>query len=140
MIVETFTLLYATPADERQLADALLRGTYSWIFWSALALMAAGLVLLIWQASTGKWRVGPMVVASVAVSTAAVAERYLTVIPSQTHATLLPYETGSYFPNWVEFGVVAGLFALGALLIGLFMKAFPIISMRDEEQEVTADA
>ena len=78
-------------------------------------------------------------VASVAVSTAALAERYLTVIPSQTHGTLLPYDTGSYFPNWVEFGVVAGLFALGALIIGLFMKVFPIISMREEE-EVTADA
>ncbi len=73
------------------------------------------------------------------ISTAAVAERYLTVVPSQTHATLLPYEAGSYFPNWVEFAVVAGLFALGALLIGLFMKVFPIISMRDED-EVTTDA
>ena len=71
--------------------------------------------------------------------TAAVAERYLTVVPSQTHATLLPYEAGSYFPNWVEFAVVAGLFALGALLIGLFMKVFPIIPMRDES-EVTTDA
>ena len=140
MIVETFTLLYATPADERLLADALLKGDYAWIFWGSLALMSAGLVLLIWQATTNKWRVGPTVIASVVVSTAALAERYLTVIPSQTHATLLPYETGSYFPNWVEFGVVAGLFALGALLIGLFMKAFPIISMRDEGWEVAADA
>ena len=74
------------------------------------------------------------------ISTAAMAERYLTVIPSQTHATLLPYETGSYFPNWVEFGVAAGLFAMGALLIGLFMKVFPIIPMRDEVEEVLADA
>jgi Ni/Fe-hydrogenase subunit HybB-like protein len=82
-----------------------------------------------------------LVVASVSISTAALAERYLTVIPSQTHGTLLPYETGSYFPNWVEFAVVAGLFALGALLIGLFMKAFPIIPMSDEEEEeVTTDA
>jgi molybdopterin-containing oxidoreductase family membrane subunit len=140
MVVELFTLLYATPADERLLADALLKGAYSWIFWLSLGLMALGLALVIWQAATAKWRIGPLVVASVAISTAALAERYLTVIPSQTHATLLPYETGSYFPNWVEFGVVAGLFALGALLIGLFMKAFPIIPMRDEEEEVTADA
>ena len=41
--------------------------------------------------------------------------------------------------GWLA-GVVAGLFALGALLIGLFMKAFPIISMRDDGQEVAADA
>jgi len=140
MVVELFTLLYATPADERRLADALLRGSYAWIFWLSLSLMVVGLGLLIWQAATGRWRIGALVAASAAISTAALAERYLTVIPSQTHATLLPYETGSYFPNWVELGVVAGLYALGALLIGLFMKVFPIISMRDEEEEVMADA
>ena len=140
MVVELFTLLYATPADERQLADALLKGDYAWIFWLSLSLMVVGLGLLIWQAATRRWRVGALVAASAAISTAALAERYLTVIPSQTHATLLPYETGSYFPNWVEIGVVAGLYALGALLIGLFMKVFPIISMRDEGEEVTADA
>ena len=155
MVVELFTLLYATPSNERQLADSLLKGTYAWIFWLSIGLMVLGLILLISQAAASKWRVGTLVVASVAISTAALAERYLTVIPSQTHATLLPYETGSYFPNWVEFGVVAGLFALGALLIGLFMKAFPIIPMRDElipmhheeliamqneEGKVTADA
>ncbi len=140
MVVELFTLLYATPADERQLADALLKGSYAWIFWLSLGLMVFGLGLLIWQAASARWRVGTLVIASVAISTAALAERFLTVIPSQTHATLLPYEVGSYFPNWVEFGVVAGLYALGALLIGLFMKAFPIISMRDEEEEVAADA
>ena len=139
MVVDLFTLLYATPADERQLADALFKGSYAWIFWLSLGLMVLGLALLIWQAATAKWRIGTLVVASASISTAALAERYLTVIPSQTHATLLPYEVGSYFPNWVEIAVVAGLYALGALLIGLFMKAFPIIPMREEE-EVTADA
>jgi Ni/Fe-hydrogenase subunit HybB-like protein len=101
--------------------------------------MVAGLVILIVQAVTRRWRIGMLVLASVFVSSAALAERYLTVIPSQTHGSLLPYETGSYFPNWVEFAVMGGMFALGALLIGLFMKAFPILPIRDEE-EVTADA
>lgn len=139
MVVELFTLLYATPEDERLLADELLRGSYAWIFWLSLGLMVLGLVLLLAEAARRTWRVGTLVVAGVLISTSALAERYLTVIPSQTHGTMLPYEPGSYFPNWVEFGVVAGLFALGALLIGLFMKAFPILPMRDEE-EVTADA
>lgn len=139
MVVEVFTLLYATPANERVLADALLKGDYAWIFWLSMGLMSFGLVMLVVQAASRRWRVGALVVASVSVSLAALAERYLTVIPSQTHATLLPYESGSYFPNWVEFAVAAGLFALGALLIGLFMKAFPIIPMREDE-EVSADA
>jgi len=134
MVVELFTLLYATPTAERELADALLTGDYAWIFWLSIGLMVFGLALLIWQAANASWRIGTLVVASVAISTAALAERYLTVIPSQTHASLLQYEAGSYFPNWVEFGVVAGLFALGALLIGLFMKAFPIIPIEYDQK------
>ena len=99
-------------------------------------------ILLISQAWRKTWSVGVLVVASVAISTAAVAERYLTVIPSQTHGMMLPYEPGSYFPTWVEFTVVAGLYAFGALLSGLFMKAFPIIPLnRDtEKEEVLAEA
>jgi Ni/Fe-hydrogenase subunit HybB-like protein len=141
-IVELFTLLYATPGSERLLADALLKGPYAWIFWSGLFLMTLGLVLLVTQATRRTWSVGVLVVASVAISTSAVAERYLTVIPSQTHGMMLPYEPGSYFPTWVEFTVVAGLFAFGALLIGLFMKAFPIIPLNGmtENKEVHADA
>ena len=104
--------------------------------------MAFGLVLLVTQAALQRWSVGVLVIASVAISTSAVAERYLTVIPSQTHGMMLPYEPGSYFPTWVEFAVVAGLFALGALLIGLFMKVFPIVPLNGKrpEQEVLVDA
>jgi Ni/Fe-hydrogenase subunit HybB-like protein len=141
-IVELFTLLYATPGSERLLADALLRGPYAWIFWSGFVLMALGLGLLITQAWRRQWSVRILVVASVAISTSAVAERYLTVIPSQTHGMMLPYEPGYYFPTWVEFTVVAGLFALGALLIGLFMKVFPIVPLDWDktEPEVAVDA
>jgi len=140
-IVELFTLLYATPGAERRLADALMRGTYAWIFWSGIALLIFGLVVLVVQAARRTWGVVPLVIAAVAISTSAVAERYLTVIPSQTHGMMLPYEPGSYFPTWVEFAVVAGLFAFGALVIGVFMKVFPIIPFkRRTEQEVLVDA
>lgn len=140
-IVEIFTLLYATPGGERQLADALLRGPYAWIFWPSLLLIGCGLLLLVLQAARRKWNIGSLVVASVLISTAALMERYLTVIPSQTHGMMLPYEPGSYFPTWIEFAVVAGLFALGALLIGLFMKVFPIVPLDDApREEVKVDA
>jgi len=142
-IVELVTLLYATPGNERLLADALLRGSYAWIFWPGLLLVVGGLILLVTQAAQRQWSLSLLVIASVAISTSALIERYLTVIPSQTHGMLLPYDPGSYFPTWVEFAVVAGLFAMGALLIGLFMKVFPIVPLdgkRREEEEVLADA
>jgi molybdopterin-containing oxidoreductase family membrane subunit len=139
-IVELFTLLYATPGNERLLADALMTGAYAWIFWPSLVLLVVGLAVLVLQAVRRSWSVGSLVFASVAISTSVLAERYLTVIPSQTHGMMLPYEPGSYFPSWVEFTVVAGMFALGALLIGLFMKVFPIIPLNGTEEEVTIDA
>lgn len=139
-VVEMVTLLYATPGDERLLADALLRGPYAWIFWLSTILLVVALLLLVLQAARRSWSVSLLVVASVAISTAAVADRYLTVIPSQTHGMMLPYEPGSYFPTWVEFSVVAGLFALGAILIGAFMKAFPIIPLNGETEEAHTNA
>ena len=42
---------------------------------------------------------------------------------------LLPYGTGSYAPTWVEYIEVIGLFALGALLLALFAKVFPILPL-----------
>ncbi|MFQ5990006.1 MAG: hypothetical protein ACE5K9_08840, partial [Candidatus Methylomirabilales bacterium] len=56
-------------------------------------------------------------------------KRILIVVPSQTHGTLLPYGTGVYSPSWVEYSVILGLLALGALLYTLFMKVFPIMEI-----------
>ncbi|UCG40362.1 MAG: polysulfide reductase NrfD [Acidimicrobiia bacterium] len=139
MVVEMVSLLYATPADERLIAEALLTGVYAPITWLSFGLMLIGLAILTRLAAKRAWHVGPLVLASVLVSISAFAERYLTVVPSQTHGMLLPYEIGAYFPNWLEIAVGAGLFALGALLIGLFIKVFPAIPMTDEE-EVSAHA
>lgn len=71
------------------------------------------------------------VVSGLLVNLAAIGKRYLIVVPSQTHGTLLPYGEGFYRPTWVEYGVVIGLFALGALLYTLFIKVFPIMEVED---------
>ncbi|MDR5710230.1 MAG: NrfD/PsrC family molybdoenzyme membrane anchor subunit, partial [Armatimonadota bacterium] len=72
-------------------------------------------------------------VAGLLVNVAAVGKRLLIVVPSQTHGTLLPYGPGSYTPTWVEYGVLAGLFALGTLLYTLFLKVFPAMEVSAEE-------
>ncbi|MFQ5942497.1 MAG: NrfD/PsrC family molybdoenzyme membrane anchor subunit [Anaerolineales bacterium] len=71
------------------------------------------------------------VIAGVLVNLAAIGKRYLIVVPSQTHGTLLPYSAGSYSPTWVEYSVILALFALGMLLFILFMKVFPIMEVED---------
>jgi molybdopterin-containing oxidoreductase family membrane subunit len=140
MSVELLTLLYATPEVEKQLSDALLFGEYAWIYWGSVALLALPALGLIWQALAKRWSVRWLVVIGVAVNLAAIGKRFLIVVPSQTHGTLLPYEVGSYSPSWVEYGVVLGLFGLGALMIGAFLKVFPPLPLSDEEEEAMADA
>jgi Ni/Fe-hydrogenase subunit HybB-like protein len=83
------------------------------------------------MAVTKKWRIGWMVLFGLVVNLGAIGKRYLVVVPSETHGQLLPYEVGSYAPSLVEYAVVIGLFSLGALLIGAFMKTFPIIEMEE---------
>ncbi|GIU92758.1 MAG: molybdopterin oxidoreductase [Acidimicrobiia bacterium] len=132
-IVELLTTMYQPTEHEKVLSDALLRGEYAWIFWGSLAGLAIPALMLAWMALTRHWRVSWLVVASILVNLAAIGKRYLIVVPSQTHGQLLPYGIGSYSPSWVEYAVVIGLFGLGALAIGAFMKLFPIIELEEGE-------
>jgi Ni/Fe-hydrogenase subunit HybB-like protein len=127
--VEILTITYQPGSSEQSLSEALLSGTYAWIFWGAIASLVIAAVLLIWQALTRRWSISVVVATGVLVNIGAVAKRYLIVVPSQTHGQLLPYPTGTYTPNWVEFAIVFGLFAFGALMIGAFMKIFPIVPL-----------
>ena len=131
--VEVLTITYATGTAEQGPSEALLSGSYGWIFWGAIAALVAGAATLLWMAISRRWSIGWIVTASVLVNIGAVAKRYLIVVPSQTHGQLLPYPIGSYTPTGVEFAVVSGLFALGALLIGGFMKIFPIMELEEAE-------
>jgi len=131
--VEILTITYQPGASELTLSEALLSGTYAWIFWGAIASLVIAAVLLIWQALTRRWSIGLVVATGVLVNIGAVAKRYLIVVPSQTHGQLLPYSTGTYTPNWVEWAIVFGLFALGALMIGVFMKIFPIVPLEETD-------
>lgn len=131
--VEILTITYQPGATEQDLSEALLSGTYAWIFWGAILSLVGAALLLIWQALAREWSIGLIVATGVLVNIGAVAKRYLIVVPSQTHGQLLPYPVGSYTPNWVEWAVVFGLFALGAFMIGAFMKVFPIVPLEEAE-------
>ena len=126
---EWITTSYAAHHSEVALSNALLTGEYAWLFWLSVGSLVVPFLLLARQFMTGQYRLGVMVVSGVLVNLAAIGKRILIVIPSQTHGALLPYGTGVYSPTWVEYSVVLGLLALGALLYTLFMKVFPIIEI-----------
>ncbi len=131
MVVEWLTSVYSANTAEAQLLNALLRGEYAWIFWLSVVSLLIPLVLLIGQFATGKYRIGWLVFSGVLVNVAAIGKRFLVVVPSQTHGSLMPYVIGSYSPTWVEIGVVLGLMGLGALLFMLFAKVFPIMEVEE---------
>ncbi|MBI4340571.1 MAG: polysulfide reductase NrfD [Chloroflexi bacterium] len=129
MVADYLTLGYAAPSGEETVLHSLLTGRYALFFWLSGGFLVASLVISGLQLITKRYSLALIVFSGVLVNVAAVAKRYLIVIPSQTTGNLLPYEPGSYSPTWVEYGVIAGLFALGALMYVLFVKVFPIMEV-----------
>ena len=137
IVVEILTTIYQPSVVEQILSEALLTGSYAWLFWGSTAALVIPLLALGWMAVTRNWRISWLVVAGIVVNVGALGKRLLIVVPSQTHGQLLPYGTGTYFPTWVEIAVIIGLFSLGAALVALFMKVFPIIEL-DEAPDMDA--
>ena len=138
LVVELLTLLYATPEVDKRLSDALLFGEYAPIYWTSVAALLLAVIALAVMALRRSWSLALVVAAGVLVNLAAIGKRFLIVVPSQTHGTLLPYEVGSYTPTWEEMAVVVGLFSFGAMLLVGFIKTFPAVPLNigseDEEK------
>lgn len=129
MSVEWLTSTYTAHQSEQDVATALLTGEYSWLFWLTVVFLVVPFVLLAGQFIFRRYRMSWIVLSGILVNIAAIIKRYLIVVPSQTHGTLLPYGTGAYNPTWVEYCVILGLIALGTLLFVLFIKVFPIMEV-----------
>lgn len=130
MIVEGLTASYASGHHEVRFMSALFTGEYAWLYWLSVAFLTIPLLLIFWQYVRNRYNLTLIVLSGLLVNLASIGKRYLIVVPSQTHATLLPYGTGSYSPTWVEYSIIIGLFALGAIMIAVFMKVFPIMDIR----------
>jgi Fe-S-cluster-containing dehydrogenase component/Ni/Fe-hydrogenase subunit HybB-like protein len=69
-----------------------------------------------------------IVTAAVLVLVAMWFERYIIVVAG-FRVPLMAYPPANYWPSWVEWSILAGAFALFALLITLFAKLFPVVSV-----------
>ncbi len=134
-VVEVLSTVYQGGEGEVTVTRTLFLGHHAWLTWLSLGLLLVPLALLVWQYFLPRYALLAGVASGVLVNLAAIGKRYLLVVPSQIHGTLLPYGHGSYSPSWVEYGVIIGLFALGTLLFGAFMKVFPIIELPEAEKE-----
>lgn len=134
MLSEQLTANYASPLPEFLVSEMMLTGEFAPIFWPMLIigffLPAASLITqaiypklrsIIWTVlSAGFILVGFWI------------KRFLIVVPSLLRP-LLPFPEGTYIPSWIEWSVIAGIFAIAILIFVVFMKLFPIIELGDEK-------
>lgn len=134
-VVEVLTTVYQGTEQEVRVTEALFTGPYAWLFWLSLTLLVGAAGLLVVQYFAPRFGLVFGMVSGVLVNAAAIFKRYLLVVPSQTHGSLLPYSPGHYSPTWVEYAVILGLFAFGTLLFVTFARVFPIIAIAEAEEE-----
>ncbi len=112
----------------RQLFLGQFAGFY-WFYVVGGLILPIVLVLVSWTRN-----IRGVVFASVLVVAAMWIERYFIVVAG-LRVPLMPYEPASYAPTWVEWSVMGGGFALFALLISVFIKLFPMISIWEVVEE-----
>jgi molybdopterin-containing oxidoreductase family membrane subunit len=102
---------------------------FYWVYVAAGMVAPILIILIPWTRTlTG------VIVASALVNVGMWLERYMIVVGG-LRVPLMPYEASSYAPTWVEFSIMAGLFAWFALLLTIFTKLFPIIAIWEVEEQ-----
>jgi len=69
-----------------------------------------------------------VIVSAIFVLVAMWIERYM-IIVAGFRVPLMAYPPANYSPSWVEWSILAGGFALFALIISIFSKLFPVVSI-----------
>ncbi|MBI2323397.1 MAG: polysulfide reductase NrfD, partial [Chloroflexi bacterium] len=104
----------------------LMTGPFAPLFWGywIFGLLVPGLLIL----SPATRTVRGITAAAVMVLLAMWVERYLIVVAG-FRVPVMPYDPAWYVPTWVEWSILAGAVALFMLLISVFAKIFPVISI-----------
>ena len=127
---------YAVPAYKMESHEGLLlhdlfSGTYSIIFWT-LQLGTVLLPAIILAFPKGRTPVMASI-ACIIIVIGAWVKRYVIVIPTLLHPYTpiqnVPMKWTQYFPNWVEWSITLGALAGIFLVITIFSKIFPIVSV-----------
>jgi molybdopterin-containing oxidoreductase family membrane subunit len=116
---------------EARLLTDLFSGQFAGLYWSAQILgMALPAVLLMFKSMRKPL---PVTLIAIPVVVFAWVKRYLIVTPILLHPYLpiqnAPASWMNYFPSWIEIEIVAASLAGVLLIITLFSRFFPIISI-----------
>jgi len=125
------TSAYKMQGGEDELLQVLFFGKYAPLVWIGFV---GGQIIPMILASVPRTRTIPILFGvSILVNIGMWIKRFIIVVPTLT-VPLLPYSWGVYNPTWVEYAITAASFAGFALIITVFVKLFPIISVTEMEE------
>ena len=126
MLVEHLLTIYVgKPAEMKIIFDRFF-GRFSLMFWIMFALCC---IVPLFVLAVPKWRTIPnLVIVSILINIGMWLERYVIIVPSAIN-TKLPWAKAYYFPSWVEIAITAGWVSGFILLLMLFTRFFPSITV-----------
>ena len=132
---------YKMKGEEAAHLNELFTGYYAPMFWS-VQFFGMILPIMVLMFKRGRKPL-PMFIMAVCVIVGAWFKRYLIVIPSMSFLPVqeIPEEWKHYSPTFQEWAITGGSLAGALLLITLFVRFFPIISVWEvaEEKGVSHD-
>ena len=134
---EYLTVAYKLEGGEDLLLDELFTGRYAAMVWLGFVggqLVPVGLALTPWTRT-----IPILFVASILANIGMWIKRFVIVVPSLS-LPQLPYQWGVYTATWVELAITAASFAGFAIVITVFAKLFPIISVMEMSEGLEHDS
>jgi len=126
MLVEHLLTIYVGKPAEMKIIFERFFGRFSLMFWIMFALCC---IVPLFVLAVPKWRTIPnLVIVSILINIGMWLERYVIIVPSAIN-TKLPWAKAYYFPSWVELAITAGWVSGFILLLMLFTRFFPSITV-----------
>src|SRR5512142_3000207 len=125
-ISEYLTTGYKMEGGTRFHIQQLMIGPFAGLFW--FYIIGGILLPILFMLSPRTRTIRGIIIAAVLVIVAMWIERYL-IIVAGFRVPLMAYTPANYSPSWVEWSILAGGFALFALIISIFAKLFPVVSI-----------
>jgi Ni/Fe-hydrogenase subunit HybB-like protein len=131
MVSEYLTDGYVFEESTTPVFEALFTGPFALAFWS---FTVGGLVLpIVIAALPGRFEIARAVAASALVIAGMWLKRFLIVVPGMAQP-IMPWDWGRYSPTWVEITITVGSAAAIPLMLILFFRFFPVMSVHELDE------
>jgi Ni/Fe-hydrogenase subunit HybB-like protein len=131
MVSEYLTEGYLAEETTAPVLEALFVGSYAAAFWS---FTIGGLILpLALAAWPGRFMIARACTASLLVIAGMWLKRFLIVVPGMAEP-IMPWDWGRYAPSWVEITITIGSAAAIPLILIIFFRFFPVMSVHEMEE------